>query len=144
MAPDPNLGPSSFAFLERIDRGEITGYTSPTVLNDAAHRLMMVEACTTFGWPTAGIANRLRRHQGEISKLQSFRRAINIVAKSKLITLAMDIQDALLAAELSIRHGLFSGDALILAVMQRHNLTNIASHDADFDRVPQLARFAAG
>ena len=31
---------------------------------------------------------------------------------------------------------LLSGDALIVAVMQAHGLTDLASHDADFDRYP--------
>jgi predicted nucleic acid-binding protein len=33
-------------------------------------------------------------------------------------------------------------DALIVAVMQRHGLVVLASHDADFDRVPGLTRYA--
>jgi predicted nucleic acid-binding protein len=42
----------------------------------------------------------------------------------------------------SQQHGLFANDALIVAVMQQHGLTNMASNDADFDRVPGLIRFA--
>jgi predicted nucleic acid-binding protein len=37
---------------------------------------------------------------------------------------------------------ILSGDALIVAVMREHGLANLASHDADFDRVPGLARYA--
>ena len=37
---------------------------------------------------------------------------------------------------------LLTNDALIVAVMQHHGLTNLASHDADFDRVPGLTRYA--
>jgi predicted nucleic acid-binding protein len=35
-----------------------------------------------------------------------------------------------------------TNDALIVAVMQAHGLTNLASHDADFDRVPGITRYA--
>ena len=38
--------------------------------------------------------------------------------------------------------GLLSNDALIVAVMQANGLTRLASHDADFDRVPGLTRYA--
>jgi len=38
--------------------------------------------------------------------------------------------------------GLLHNDALILAVMQANGLTNLASHDADFDRVPGILRYA--
>ena len=37
---------------------------------------------------------------------------------------------------------LLSRDALIVAVMQAHGLAHIASHDADFDRVSWLTRYA--
>lgn len=33
-------------------------------------------------------------------------------------------------------------DALIVAVMQHHCLTNLASNDADFDRVSGITRYA--
>jgi predicted nucleic acid-binding protein len=142
LAPDATYGTVCHAFLERIYHDEVKAYTSPTVLNDVAHRLMLLEACDVFGWPNAGVANRLRRHPSEISKLQRFRGAIDQIANSKLVTLVIDVEDARRAGELSIEHGLFGGDALIAAVMQRHNLTLIASHDADFDRVAHFTRFA--
>ncbi|MBI3464279.1 MAG: PIN domain-containing protein [Planctomycetes bacterium] len=45
------------------------------------------------------------------------------------------------AAGISQQIGLLSNDALIVAVMQSNGLTNLASHDADFDRVPGITRF---
>jgi predicted nucleic acid-binding protein len=41
----------------------------------------------------------------------------------------------------SQQYELLTGDALIVAVMQGQGLTNIASNDADFDRVPGLIRY---
>jgi predicted nucleic acid-binding protein len=35
-----------------------------------------------------------------------------------------------------------TGDSLIVAVMRHHGLTNLASEDADFDRVAGLTRYA--
>jgi predicted nucleic acid-binding protein len=46
------------------------------------------------------------------------------------------------AAAITQQVGLLSGDALVVAVMQEHGLVNLASHDADFDRVPGLRRYA--
>jgi predicted nucleic acid-binding protein len=48
----------------------------------------------------------------------------------------------LLAGDLSRKHGLLSGDALVLAVMQHHELTSLASGDADLDRAPGITRYA--
>lgn len=46
------------------------------------------------------------------------------------------------AAAISRQHELLSGDVLVVAVMQANGLTNLASHDADFDRVPAVKRYA--
>jgi predicted nucleic acid-binding protein len=46
------------------------------------------------------------------------------------------------AAAISQQYGLLSGDALIVAVMREHALAHLASHDADFDGVPGLTRYA--
>ena len=46
------------------------------------------------------------------------------------------------AADVSQQTGLLSNDALLIAVMQTNGLTNLASHDSDFDRVPGLTRYA--
>jgi predicted nucleic acid-binding protein len=46
------------------------------------------------------------------------------------------------ATLLSQQYELLTGDALIVAIMQAHGLTNLASSDADFDRVPGLTRYA--
>jgi len=51
-------------------------------------------------------------------------------------------QHVLLAADLSLQHGLLSGDALIAAVMHYHRLTSLASNDSDFERVPGIVRYA--
>ncbi|MCI0335213.1 MAG: type II toxin-antitoxin system VapC family toxin [Planctomycetes bacterium] len=48
----------------------------------------------------------------------------------------------LAAADLSRQHGLLTNDALVVAVMHAHGLTDLASNDADFDRVPGLMRYA--
>ena len=55
FGPDPSFGPPSRSLLERIERGDLTGYVSAQVLNDVAYRLMTLEACQRFGWPYPGI-----------------------------------------------------------------------------------------
>ncbi|MGO8747599.1 MAG: type II toxin-antitoxin system VapC family toxin [Thermoguttaceae bacterium] len=46
------------------------------------------------------------------------------------------------AAGMSKQTGLLSNDAPVVAVMQNHGLNNLASNDADFDRVSGLTRYA--
>jgi predicted nucleic acid-binding protein len=138
----PQFGPACTDLLERIDRQEITGYTSTHVLSEAAHRLMTLEAITLFGWAPANIGNRLRTHPAEVSKLSSFRSAVESVVQSKLQILTVILPMLVAAVALSQQIGLLTNDGLVVAVMQAHGLTNLASLDADFDRVPGLTRYA--
>lgn len=138
----PQFGPACTVILERIGRQELTGYSSTHVLSEMAHRLMTLEACATFGWPYPGIAQRLQKHPAEVQTLTRFRQAIAEVFHCGLhvLTIPPDLIDA--AATVSQQTGLLHNDALIVAVMRANGLTNLASHDADFDRVPGLTRYA--
>ena len=138
----PRFGPPSTDLLERIEQGEVTGFTSAHVLGESAHRLMTLEACTTFGWPFAGIARRLRRHPAQVQTLTLSRQALDDVLSSAVQVLAIDGPLIAEAGDVSRRTGLLTNDALLVAVMQRHALTHLASHDADFDRVPGITRYS--
>jgi predicted nucleic acid-binding protein len=101
---------------------------------------MVLEAATLFGW-TSKVVNRLRQQPGEIAKLTNFRRAVEAVARLNVQVLAVQADLIVGAAALSQQHGLLSNDALIVAVMQQHGFTHLASNDADFDRVPGISRY---
>ena len=103
---------------------------------------MTFEAISRFGWPEAGIASRLKRHHTEIRNLNRHRQAIDEIAAFGIHVIPITQRLVAAAAFVSPQHELLSGDALIVAVMQANGLTNIASHDAEFDRVPGLTRYA--
>ena len=130
------------ALLERIARQELVGYLSSHVLSEAAHRLMTLEAIDRYGWPYAGIAQRLRKHPAEVHALTRFRQAIDEVPRFGIQVLAIPTALIHVATERSQQHGLLHNDALIVAVMQFNGLSNLASSDTDFDRVPGLTRYA--
>jgi predicted nucleic acid-binding protein len=135
------FGRSCTELIERIDRQEIQGFTSTHVLGEMAHRLMTIEASQLFGWPFQGIAYRLRQHPVEVQRLTRFQQAVNEVLASRIRVLPI-VSNLLSAAALVSRQtGLLSNDALIVAVMQADVLTNLASSDSDFDRVPGLTRY---
>jgi predicted nucleic acid-binding protein len=129
-------------FLDRIDRGEISGASSSHVLSETAHRVMTLEACSRFGWPFAGIAQRLRRHPAELQQLSAYRQAVDAILQSQIRLLEVRPDLVLSAADISGQSGLLSGDALVVAVMHDKRITHLASNDADFDRVPGITRYA--
>jgi predicted nucleic acid-binding protein len=139
---DLRYGAACLQLLDRIARQEIQGITSVHVVSDVAHRVMTLEAMHASGLPAKGIAAYLRQHPAEIQKLTRFRQAVDLVAQAGVQVVPIDFALVSAAAARSQQYGLLTGDALVVAVMQAHGLTNLASNDADFDRVPGLTRYA--
>ena len=142
FVPEPGLGPACRDLLERFGRRELVGFTSAHVVSNVAHRMMTLEAIGRFGWPTAGIARRLLRHPDDMRQLTRFRQVVDEIPGFGIQVLPITMHLVSAAAAISQQHGLLSGDALVVAVMHEHGLVCLASHDADFDHVPGLTRYA--
>jgi predicted nucleic acid-binding protein len=140
--PHPVFGPPCNLAVSRIERQDLLGYSSTHALTELAHRLMMMEASALPGWVPAKVKHRLRQQPTALANLTRFRVAITSVLQSRIqiLTIAPALVDA--AAAVSQQTGLLSNDALVIAVMQANGLTNLASNDADFDRVPGITRYA--
>jgi predicted nucleic acid-binding protein len=141
FSPHPVWGPACSPLLQRIENGEIAGFTSTPVLSELAHRLMTFEATARFGWPSK-VVDRLKQNPSAVGQLTRFRQAIAKVPQLNIKVLIIPETLVEAAAASSQQSGLLSNDALIVAIMQAHGLTSLASHDADFDRVPGLTRYA--
>jgi predicted nucleic acid-binding protein len=139
---DPVFGPSCNRLVQQIHQQQLLGSTSTHVLSEVAHRLMTIEAIKAFGWPAAGIARRLRQHPALVQQLVVFRQALEEVPRLNIQILTIPPGLLTTAAAISQQTGLLSNDAMIVAVMQANGLINLASSDADFDRVPGLTRYA--
>src|SRR5262249_60455218 len=119
-------GPACQPLMLSIEHQQILGFTSTHVLSEVAHRLMTIEAVAVFGWPFAGIAQRLRRHPTEVQQLTRFRQAIETVLNSRIQVLNTSTSLVLAGAVISQQAGLLSNDALIVAVMQANGFNNLA------------------
>ncbi len=140
--PHPVFGPACQRFIERIERQEIEGFTSSNLLGELAHRLMVIEAGALPGWSGTKVMNRLKQQPAVVQQLSLFQTAVDTVLQSRIQVLAVPVLLVSAAASLSRQHGLLTNDAVILALMQHHSLEHVASHDADFDRVPGLTRYS--
>ena len=139
---DPKWGSACTRLLERIELQEPRGFTSSHVFSDVAHRLMTIEAMDLLGWPATRLAARLRKPPAEIPKLTIYLWALVKVAQIGVQVLPTLEQHVIQACQLTRAYELLTGDALIVAVMQANGVTDLASNDADFDRVPGLMRHA--
>jgi len=136
------FGLSCTQLLERIENQELYGYCSAHVLGEVVHRLMTIEACSRFGWPTQGIAARLRSHPAELQQLSKHRQALDEIQLMGIQILPVTGSSVSHGADLSIQHGLLINDAICVAQMLAQKLQQIASNDTDFDRVPGIVRFS--
>ena len=134
----PPLSNPCTTFLERVANGTIEVYTSLHIFSEAVHKVMLTEAETRFGRNRAGLANWLQRNQHRISELSDFRQAAASLARMSLVLLPVNAALIVEAATLSAQCGLLTNDALIVALMRRHGLTNLVTNDDDFDSVPGL------
>ncbi len=141
---DLRFGAACLQLIDRLARQEIHGFTSAHVVSDVAHRVMTLEAMHVWGLPTKGIAAHLRQHPAEVQQLTRFRQAVDLVVPLGIQVVPLDFALVAAAAARSQRYGLLTGDALIVAVMEHYHLTELASSDTDFDRVPGLTRYAPG
>jgi predicted nucleic acid-binding protein len=140
--PHSTLGQVCTDLLERIEHQELVGSTSTYILTEVAHRLMVLEACTLNGWSLAGTTGRLQKYPDKVRPLTRFRQALQEIPRYRIqvLTIPASLIDS--AAHISQQTGLLSNDALTVSVMQGNGLTNLASHDSDFDRVPGITRYA--
>jgi predicted nucleic acid-binding protein len=138
----PKYGAACTRLIERIENKELEGFTSSHCLADVAHRLMTIEAMGRLGWPATGLAARLKKHHAEIPKLSLYQQATAKVGQLGLQVLPVTAHLVVAATTMSQQFELLTGDALIVATLRGHSLINLASEDADFDRVPGLTRYA--
>jgi predicted nucleic acid-binding protein len=139
--PHPSFGPMCHRLVGRIEQQDVEGVTSTSLLAEVAHRLMVIEAGTLPGWAGGKVLNRLKQQPVVVQQLSLFQTAVEAVLQSKIRVLTIPAVLISSAATLCRQHSLLTNDALILALMQQHALTHLASHDADFDTVPGIARY---
>jgi predicted nucleic acid-binding protein len=139
--PHPTFGRMCYRLLERIERQDIQGSTSTNMLGELAHRLMVIEAAALPGWRGGNVLNRLKQQPDVVKQLSLFQTGVESVLQSKTRVVAVPAGLVSTAVLLSRQHGLLTTDATVLAVMQVHRLTDLASHDAHFDGIPGPTRY---
>jgi len=139
---DPVFGPPCAQLFLRIENRDLLGFTSSHVLAEISHRMMTIEARILFGWPFSGMAHRLKTHPSEVQRLARYRQSLDEISLIGIQILAVTGRLVSLAADSSRQYGLLANDALVISVMKDHGLSQLASNDADFDRVPGINRFA--
>ena len=119
------------AFLQRVEAGDLHGVTSVVVLAEVAHRLMILEAIRTLGFPSRTAVKKLKEDPTLVSQLSHYKVATARIPSFNVTVEPVTFAHLQTAQELSSLHGLLTTDSLTVAMMQSLMLTDVASNDPD-------------
>jgi predicted nucleic acid-binding protein len=130
-----SLSDPCLQLLDRVIAGRISAHVTISVLSDAVHKVMTSEAAQIGGRERAGIVGFLKKHPELVTRLTEYPQVMERLAAVPLNVLSLDESLLRDAVRIAVSHGLLTNDALIVAVMQRHQLTHLVTNDDDFNRV---------
>jgi len=126
--------------LERIALQEIVGAITTIILAEFCHRRMMQEA-QSLGLARHQPARELATHPEVVCQLSRYADDVEDLLAGQLRLLTIEPVDFRLALELQRHHGLLTNDSLNAACALRSGLSQIATADPHFERVPALTVF---
>jgi len=127
--------------LERIEKGEVKGYTSALVLDELAYKLLLRRIEETHRRNPLAMIEERPSAIGEFSTYVD--EGLNIVLGIKgLELLAIGRHHAEEFVAYMKKYSLLPRDALHLSSMMTIGCKNIASTDEDFDSIPGILRWS--
>ncbi len=134
-----DLNESSVRFLQRVERGEVKAYTSPLVLEEVFFKLLIQQASNFLSKVTLEKVKSLlkdkKARERIFSPLFRYLKYLDILKIGGLKVIGLVEEDMGRAIHIAGQWGLLTADALHLAVMERKEITNLASADSDFELI---------
>lgn len=126
--------------LERIEVGEVKGYTSPLVIDELAYKLLLKRIEETHKRNPLAVIEEKPETIMEASHYAEEGLAIVLGIENLEVT-SIDRHHIEVFTIYMTKYSLLPSDAMHLAVMVTMNCKNIASTDDDFDRALEVARW---
>lgn len=123
------------ALLKRNAQRKIQLYTSVMQASHTIHRIMVREAILVFGLEPRKAISYLKKHPKAVSSLTRYKQIPGELSRARIRILEVTYREIHASKHFRDQYGLLTDDSLILAVMRRHGLTELASNDKDFKRV---------
>ena len=125
-------------FLERVELREIEAYTSTVVIAEVLHRLMVAELIKKYGVKSSKALKYLKERPEVLSELEKCEIAVKEIQAFRIKILSVPIDAVFQSENLRKEYYLLTNDSLNVYVMKINGLTDIATNDADFERVEWL------
>lgn len=138
------VSPACSRFLTRCEAGALDGVTSVQVVLEVLHRLMMLEAVMKGLVFPGGVAAKLKRRPELIRELHGYAAHALRIPEMGVRVLPSNMDDCRRSQRVRDEYGLMTNDSMVLAAMETAGCVNLASADADFDRVSGITVYKPG
>ena len=126
------------SLIERSARQEIQVFTSASQAANVIHRAMIIEARVVLQVPSSMILVHLKDHPDEVRRLTRYRHVPGELSRARVRILDVTYREIHASKQYRDDYGLLTDDSIMLAVMGRHDLVDLATNDEDFKRIPGL------
>jgi len=126
------------SLLERSARQEIQVYTSASQAANVIHRAMIIEAKSVLQVPSSKILVFLKDHPDAVRRLTRYRQVPGELSRARVRILDVTYREIHASKQYRDDYGLLTDDSILLAVMERNDLVDLATNDEDFKRIPGL------
>ena len=120
-------------FLKGVERGESESYVNDVVLSEVLLNFIKSELFKLRGIKPHKVVREIKRDPSLI-RLVNFDAVTKLFANLRVEILPVECKCKELVECIS-RYSLLPNDAINVATMTRHGITNIATNDLDFERV---------
>lgn len=121
--------------LKRCEEGEIKGITTVTVILEALHRLMAVEAVKKGLVSGGDVVRKLKEKPEVVKELSEYYENMKKIKDIgiEIYPLTEEVVDE--SYQIRRQYGLLINDSVLVAFMKEQGIGNIATKDEDFERV---------
>lgn len=132
----PNFGDGSYRILKDVEESILNGVTSTLVLDEVLFKMILMEASNKFQISLKDTVSFLKKNPKKIPLLENSWKDIQRIQRIENLTIegiTPKIFES--SVEIAKTNMLLMHDASHLAVMQSRGVIDIATNDADFDRI---------
>jgi len=124
--------------IDRIGRGEISGYVTTSIIGELLHKRMMIEAVNAGLVSGSKPFEKLKRQPQLIAHLSSYITETLQLLQLPLTVIEVTEEDISWSHTLRRAYGMLVIDSINLACAVRRGIIDISTHDTDFLYVPNL------
>jgi len=126
------------AFFEQVLHGRFKAVTSVNVATEVIHRFMMQEAAEKLEFYGGKLVQHLKENPEFVKSLTRHRQIASAIYKLGVSIEPITYVEVHGSRVIRTNYGLMANDSLIIAFMQKHKISHLATNDGDFKRIPDI------